>query len=89
MDWKNAKFTIIELIDTHAVCLDTLPGVHPVFHMDLLRPASTNPLLLQVLDNFQPPAVIVDGEEEFTIKKILDKRYMKQGRGSRLEYKVK
>ena len=89
LDWKNAKFTIIELIGTHAVRLDTPPGVHPVFHVDLLRPASTDPLPSQVSDDVQPPAVMVDGEEEFTIERILDERCTKRGRGSRLEYKVK
>ena len=44
LDWKNTKFIIIELIGTHAVWLDAPPGVHPVFHVDLLRPASTDPL---------------------------------------------
>ena len=77
LDWKNAKFTIIELISIHAVQLDTPPGVHPVFHMDLLRPTSTNPLPSQVSDNVQLPAVMVDGKEEFTIKRILDKRCTK------------
>ena len=89
LDWKNAKFTIIELIGIHAIQLDTPSGVHPVFHVDLLRPASTDPLPSQVSDDVQPPAVMVDGEEEFTIEKILDERCTKQGRGSRLEYKVK
>ena len=46
LDWKNTKFTIIELIDTHTVQLDIPPGVHPVFYVDLLRPTSTDPLLL-------------------------------------------
>ena len=77
LDWKNAKFTIIKLISTHTVWLDTPPGIYPIFHVDLLRPASTDPLLSQVSDNVQPPAVMVDGEEEFTIERILDKRCIK------------
>ena len=77
LDWKNTKFTIIKLISSHAVQLDTPPGVHPVFHVDLLRPASIDSLPSQVSDDVQPPAAIVDGKKEYTIKKILDKRCTK------------
>ena len=89
LDWKNAKYTITELIGTHAVRLDTPTGIHPVFHVELLRPAATDPLPSQVSDNLQPPAVMVDGEEEFNVKEILDEKHTKQGGGSQLEYKVK
>lgn len=50
--------------------------------MDLLRPAAIDPLSSQVLDDSQPPAIMMDGEEEFEIKEILDEKYIKQGRGS-------
>ena len=89
MDWKNIKYTITEFIGTHTVWLDTLTGIHPVFHVDLLRPAVTDLLFSQVSDDSQPPAIMVDGEEGFKIKEILDKKYIKWGRGSQLEYKVK
>lgn len=89
LDWKNAKYTVTELVGTHAVRLNTPPGIHPVFHVDLLRPASTDPLPSQHSDDVQPPAVMVDGEEEFTVEKILDEKRTKRGRGTRLEYKVK
>lgn len=89
LDWKNAKYTITDVVGTHAVRLNTPPGIHPVFHVDLLRPASTDPLPSQLSDDTQPPAIVVDGEEEYMVEKILDERRTKRGRGSRLEYKVK
>ena len=45
--------------------------------MDLLRPAAIDPLSSQVLDDLQPPAIMVDGEEEFEIKEILDEKCIK------------
>ena len=50
--------------------------------MNLLKPVITDPLSSQVLDDSQPPAIMMDGEEEFEIKEILDEKYTKQGRGS-------
>lgn len=89
MDWKNAKYTITELISTYTVWLNTPLGIHPVFYMNLLWPVLNNPLSSQVLDDTQPPAVMVDGEEEFIVEEILDEKCIKRGRGSWLEYKVK
>ena len=89
MDWKNAKYTITELIGTYAIQLDILTGIHSIFHVNLLKPVITDPLSSQVLDDSQPPAIMMDGEEEFEIKEILDEKYIKQGRGSWLKYKVK
>ena len=89
MDWKNAKYTITELISTHAVHLDMPTGIHSIFHVDLLRPAVTDPLSSQASDDMQPPAVMVDGEEEYDVEEILDEKYTKQGRESQFKYKVK
>ena len=57
LDWKNAKYTVLEVIGTHAVRLNTPPGIHPVFHVDLLRPAATDPFPSQQSDDPQPPAI--------------------------------
>ena len=45
--------------------------------MDLLRLVVIDLLSSQVLDNSQPPAIMVDGEEEFKIEEILDEKYIK------------
>ena len=60
--------------------------------MDLLRPAADDPLPSQVVDDPQPPAVLVDDEEEWQVEKILRERQKKlpgRGRRKRLEYLVK
>ena len=89
LDWKNAKYTVVETVETHAVRLDTPPGVHPTFHVDLVRLASNDPLPSQTTDDAQPPAVIIDDHEEFVVEDILDERRTKRGKGWRLQYKVK
>ena len=52
------------MISSHNYKLDTPPGIHIVFHTNLLKRAANNPFLNQRQGNFRPPAVIMDGEEE-------------------------
>ena len=47
LDWKNAKYSIIEAVGSHVYKLDTPSGIHLVFHVSLLRPAGTDPFLSQ------------------------------------------
>ena len=90
LDDKNGKFTITEVINSHAYRLDTPPGIENVFHVSLLRPAGTDPLPSQIVAEAQPPAIISeDGEEEYEVEEILRARTRKIGRGSRREVLVK
>src|SRR5271163_2167307 len=90
LDDKNGKFTVTEIISSHAYRLNTPPGIDNVFHVSLLRPAGTDPLPSQVVTEAQPPAIIADdGEEEFEVEEILQARTRKLGRGSRREVLVK
>ena len=89
-DDKNSKFTVTEVINSHAYRLDTPPGIDNVFHVSLLRPAGTDPLPSQVVTDTQPPAIISeDGEEEYEVEEILQARTRKIGRGSHREVLVK
>lgn len=89
LDWKNAKYTVQEMVGTHSVRLDTPLGIHPVFHVDLLHLASDDPFPSQPSDDQQPPAVLVDGEQEYEVERIVDEKRTKRGRGTKLWYRVK
>jgi hypothetical protein len=63
--------------------------IHPVFHINLLRPAANNPLPGQL--HPAPPPIEVEGIEEWEVEDIVDSRWDRRGRGSRprLKYTVK
>jgi hypothetical protein len=92
LDDRAAKYTVTEVIGPVSYRLNTPPGVHNVFHVDLLRPAADDPLPSQVLDDSQPPAILIDGKEEWLIDCVLKERQRKlpgKGNRTRLEYLVK
>ena len=43
LDWKNGKYTVLEVISSHNYKLDTPPGIHDVFHISLLKRAADDP----------------------------------------------
>ena len=74
LDWKNKKYTVLKVISNHSYRLDTPPGIYNVFHISLLKRAANNPFPSQRRGNFRPPAVIVDGEEEWEVECVLRER---------------
>ena len=89
LDAWHAKFTVLEQVSPHAYRLDTPAGIHPVFHVDKLRPASIDSFPSQRNDDYQPPAVLVEGEEEWLIERLLEYRTIRWGKGYRRQYLVK
>jgi hypothetical protein len=80
---------MLEVIDSHSVKLDTPPGHHPVFHVDRLRLASTDPLPSQVQDDYQPLPLRVDKADKWVVEEIIGKQLKRRGRGWKLFYEVK
>ena len=70
---------LIELVLPEDIC------VHPVFHVNLLEPAATDP---PHAGHIQPPLppIEVDGEAEWEVNAIVDSRYYGQTR--KLQYRV-
>jgi hypothetical protein len=65
--------------------LPTQWSIHPVFHIDLLTPYKETTMHGP---NFtRPTPELIDGEEEYSVEKILDSRHF--GRRRRLQYLVK
>lgn len=89
LDWKHAKFTVVKVVGSHSYQLDTPPGIHNVFHSNLLRLAATDPLPSQSSDDSQPPAVVIDGQEEYSVERILQDRFVRRGRGRQHQALVK
>jgi hypothetical protein len=88
LDQKYAKYTVIEPIGSHAYRLNTPPGIHDVFHTRLLRPANDEPLPGQITSDAQPPALLIDAEEEYEVEAILNERKA-SGRGNNKRLLVK
>jgi transposase InsO family protein len=89
LDWLHARYTVVDVPSSHTVKLDVPSGIHPVFHVELVRPAATDPLPSQVVDDAQPPPVEVEGEVEYQVDEILAARTRRVGRGSRREVLVR
>jgi transposase InsO family protein len=85
LDWKNAKYTVLEIVGPNAVKLNTPGRVHPVFNVNMLRLASSDPLPSQPQDDNEPEPIEVDGEEMYLVEEILKEK----GDRQRKQYLVK
>lgn len=70
---------ILDKVGPLAYNLDTPPGIHPVFHVSLLKPCADDPLPSQELEEVPPPAILVDGELIYDVDSIL--QHKRRGRG--------
>jgi hypothetical protein len=75
LDWLHAKYTVKRVVSSHAVELDVPTGIHPVFHVDLLRPAASDPLPSQTRDDAQESPVLIDDHLEHAVEAILCARW--------------
>ena len=74
-DKYAGPFAIIAQPGSHSFTLqlpDTMRGVHPVFHVSMLEPATPNeiPNWTQTL----PPPIEIEGEPEYEIAEIADSK---------------
>jgi hypothetical protein len=84
---RHGPFKVIKVLSpvSYQLALPTQWSIHPVFHIDLLTPYRET---ITHGPNYQRPVPeLVDGEEEYSVEKILDSR--KFGRRRRLQYLVK
>jgi hypothetical protein len=84
---RHGPFKVIKVLSpvSYQLQLPTQWNIHPVFHIDLLTPYHQT---IMLGPNYQCPLPdLVDGEEEYSVEKILDS--LKFGRRQCLQYLVK
>lgn len=91
LDWKNlGPFVVKQMIGSHACELE-LPAtvrIHPVFNVNLLRPATED--FLPGQRQPPPPPIEVEGVEQWEVEEVVDSFWNRRGRGKpRLYYTVK
>jgi hypothetical protein len=84
---RHGPFKIIQVMSAvnYRLELPTQWNIHPVFHIDLLTPYWET--IMHGPNFTRPTPELIDGEEEYSVEKILDSRHF--GRGRRLQYLVK
>ena len=80
LDWLHARYRVLEIPSSHTVKLDTPGDIHPIFHIDLVRPAASDPLPTQVIDDSRPPPIEIDSELEWQVDEILEARTKRKKR---------
>jgi len=86
---KNVKYIIVKKISSHFFHLNTLSGIHNVFHSVMLQSAAINSLFSQYMTDLQPSSQIVSNEEKFKIKKILKKKFVQHKEEFKKKYLMK
>jgi hypothetical protein len=84
---RHGPFKIIQVMSAvnYRLELPTQWSIHPVFHIDLLTPYRET--IMHGPNFTRPTPELIDGEEEYSVEKILDSRHF--GRRWRLQYLVK
>ena len=84
---RHGPFPIVQVMSpvNYRLHLPTQWSIHDVFHIDLLTPYRE--MLTHGANYQRPPPDLIDGVEEFKVKKVLDLR--QHGRGRKLQYLIK
>jgi hypothetical protein len=84
---RHGPFKITQVMSNvnYRLELPTQWSIHPVFHIDLLTPYKET--IMHGPNFTRPTPELIDGEEEYSVERILDSRHF--GRRRRLQYLVK
>jgi hypothetical protein len=89
LDYKMLKsFKIVKKRNSsYKLELSIEMNIHSVFHISLLRKDLENSLSKQII--FSSSFVVIDDEEKFDVKNIIDSRLTERSINKRLQYKIK
>ena len=87
LDWIALLYRVLACIGTHAIQLDTPLGIHPIFHVSLVKKATKDPLPSQltidnelgmIFDTLEDSSfVAINSDGEYMIERILRHRRQK------------
>ncbi len=64
LDWLTLPYQVTELVGLHTLQLNVPPGIHDVFHVDLVKRAASDALPSQMQDSLELQPLEVAGKEE-------------------------
>lgn len=70
LDALHHKYTVKKVVSSHVIELNIPAAIHPRFHVDQVKRASTDLSARQITDNKQPPP-IQDKDTEWLVESIL------------------
>ena len=92
LDWITLPYRVLECVGTHAVRLNTPPGIHHVFHVSLVKKAGADPLPSQLAHDNEPGILLhnpldpsdatTDNDGEYAVERVL--RHRRRGRSWQL-----
>ena len=84
---RLGPYKVSAVISSHAYRLELPPAikVHPVFHISLLSPHHPNTIEGRKFD--EPEPILVDGEEEYEVERILNSRIYRKKKQYLIKWK--
>ena len=70
LDYKNQKYTVTEIVSSHAVCLN-IEDIYSVFHIDWLHLTADDCLPSQPQFDDQPAPIHMKNEKKWYVNKIV------------------